>query len=60
MRTHSPDGGTDIKTLVRRVLAEVGTVPVLLVIYLFSSLLSHAFVVFFTYSLYDITRGMMT
>ena len=30
-RTDSPDGGTDIATLVRRALAEVCTVPVLLV-----------------------------
>jgi len=30
-RTDSPDGGTDIATLVRRTLAEVCTVPVLLV-----------------------------
>jgi len=32
-RTDSPDGGTDIATLVRRALAEVCTVPVLLVLY---------------------------
>jgi len=31
-RTDLPDGGTDIATLVRRALAEVYTVPVLLVI----------------------------
>ena len=31
-RTGSPDGGTDIATLVRRALAEVCTVPVLLVV----------------------------
>jgi len=29
--TDSPDGGTDIATMVRRALAEVCTVPVLLV-----------------------------
>jgi len=32
-RTDSPDGGTDIATLVRRALAEVCTVSVLLVFY---------------------------
>ena len=31
-RTDSPDGGSDIETLVRCVLAEVCTVPVLLVL----------------------------
>jgi len=31
IHTDSPDGGTDIATLVRRALAEVCTVPVLLV-----------------------------
>ena len=30
-RTDSPDGGTDIATLLRRALAEACTVPVLLV-----------------------------
>ena len=30
-RTDSPDGGTDIETLVRRALAAVCTIPVLLV-----------------------------
>ena len=29
---YSPDGGTDIATLVRRALAEVCTVPVLLIV----------------------------
>ena len=37
-RTDSPDGGADIATLVRRALAEVCTVPVLLVFLQFFSL----------------------
>ena len=37
-RTDSPDGGTDIATLVRRALAEVCTVPVLLVFNVFDFL----------------------
>ena len=39
-RTDSPDGGTDIATLVRRALAEVCTVPVLLVFAVFAVILA--------------------